>query len=170
MLHRNVTDRGDIIARAGELGVDLAAGAVVIVVRAHHFAPTEDDWRIRVLAAAERAARAAAPGAIAAIDDAAADTAGQALVLAPAEDDAGARRTAEAVARELRATLHGFTFAVGHSRVSPRTRPTSTGRATRPCSPPTSPRPSPAATAARPMPRPCWPSRPPAPTGSCCRR
>ena len=118
VLHRDVTDRGDIIARAAELGVDLAAGAVVIVVRAHHFAPTEDDWRIRVLAAAERAARAAAPGAIAAIDDAAGDTAGQALVLAPAEDDAAARRAAEAVARELRATLHGFTFAVGHSRVA----------------------------------------------------
>jgi sugar diacid utilization regulator len=117
VLHRAVTDRGDIVARAGELGVDLSAGAVVIVVRAHHFAPAEEDWRIRVLAAAERAARAAAPGAIAAVDDAAGD-AGQVLVLAPAEDDAGARRTAEAVARELRATLHGFVFAVGHSRVA----------------------------------------------------
>ena len=170
VLHRDVTDRGDIVARAGELGVDLAAGAVVIVVRAHHFAPTEDDWRIRVLAAAERAARAAAPGAIAAIDDAAGDTAGQVLVLAPAEDDAGARRTAEAVARELRATLHGFTFAVGHSRVAQdpgrplpggqrgaARRQRRRGRARR-------------RRAARPTRRPCWPSRPPAPTGSCCPR
>ena len=117
VLHRDVTDRGDIVARAGELGVDLSAGAVVIVVRAHHYAPTEDDWRIRVLAAAERAARAAAPGAIAAVDNAAGD-AGQVLVLAPADGDTGARRTAEAVARELRATLHGFVFAVGHSRIA----------------------------------------------------
>jgi sugar diacid utilization regulator len=117
VLHRDATDRGDIVARAAELGVDLSGGAVVIVVRAHHFAPTEDDWRIRVLAAAERAARAAAPGAIAAVDDAGGD-AGQVLVLAPADGDASSRRTAEAVARELRATLHGFVFAVGHSRVA----------------------------------------------------
>src|SRR5829696_4085881 len=55
VLHRDVTDRGDIVARAAELGVELAAGAAVIVVRAHHFAPAEDDWRIRVLVAAERA-------------------------------------------------------------------------------------------------------------------
>jgi sugar diacid utilization regulator len=118
VLHRQVTDRGDIIARAAELGVELDGGAVVVVVRAHHFAPTEDDWRVRVLAAAERAARAAAPGAIAAIDELPADTAGQVLVLAPAAGDAESRRTAEAVARELRAALHGFTFSVGYSRVA----------------------------------------------------
>jgi sugar diacid utilization regulator len=118
VLHRRVTDRGDIVARAAELGIELEGGAAVVVVRAHHFAPTEDDWRVRVLAAAERAARAAAPGAIAAIDDVAADTAGQVLVLAPTADDAETRRTAEAVARELQAALHGFTFSVGYSRVA----------------------------------------------------
>jgi sugar diacid utilization regulator len=118
VLHRRVTDRGDIVARAAELGIELEGGAAVVVVRAHHYAPTEDDWRVRVLAAAERAARAAAPGAIAAIDDVAADTAGQVLVLAPTADDAETRRTAEAVARELQAALHGFTFSVGYSRVA----------------------------------------------------
>jgi sugar diacid utilization regulator len=118
VLHRQVTDRGDIVARAAELGVQLDGGAAVVVVRAHHFAPTEDDWRVRVLAAAERAARAAAPGAIAAIDEVSADTAGQVLVLAPAAGDAESRRTAEAIARELQAALHGFTFSVGYSRVA----------------------------------------------------
>jgi sugar diacid utilization regulator len=118
VLHRRVTDRGDIVARAAELGVEIEGGAAVVVVRAHHFAPTEDDWRVRLLAAAERAARAAAPGSIAAIDDVAADTAGQVLVLAPAADDGESRRVAEAVARELRAALHGFTFSVGYSRVA----------------------------------------------------
>ena len=39
-------------------------------------------------------------------------------MLAPAADDAEARRTAEAVARELQAALHGFTFSVGYSRVA----------------------------------------------------
>jgi sugar diacid utilization regulator len=118
VLHRQVTDRGDIVARAAELGVGVDDGAAVVVVRAHHYAPTEDDWRARVLAAAERAARAAAPGAIAAVDDVPADTAGQVLVLAPAAGDAEARRTAEAISRELQAALHGFSFAVGYSRVA----------------------------------------------------
>jgi sugar diacid utilization regulator len=118
VLHRQLTDRGNIVARAAELGVELDGGAAVIVVRAHHFAPTEDDWRVRVLAAAERAARAAAPGSIAAIDEVPADTAGQVLVLAPAAGDTEARRTADAVARELQAALHGFTFSIGYSRVA----------------------------------------------------
>ena len=118
VLHRRVTDRGDIVARAAELGVEIEGGAAVVVVRAHHFAPTEDDWRVRLLAAAERAARAAAPGSIAAVDDVGADTAGQILVLAPAADETESRRVAEAVARELQAALHGFTFSVGYSRVA----------------------------------------------------
>jgi len=71
-----------------------------------------------VLAAAERAARAAAPGSIAALAAVPADRAGQIVVMGPAADDAAARRVAEAVARELQAALHGFGFAVGHSRVA----------------------------------------------------
>jgi DNA-binding PucR family transcriptional regulator len=88
------------------------------VVRAHHFAPAEDDWRVRVLVASERAARAVAAGSIAAIDAPLSDTAGQILVLSPAADEDDSRRAAAAVARELRAALHGFTFAVGFSRVA----------------------------------------------------
>jgi sugar diacid utilization regulator len=118
VLHRQVTDRGDIVARAAELGVELEAGAAVVVVRAHHYAPAEDDWRARGLAAAERAARAVAPGAIAAVDEVPADTAGQVLVLAAATGDSEARRIAEAVARELQSALHGFSFSVGYSRVA----------------------------------------------------
>jgi DNA-binding PucR family transcriptional regulator len=118
VLHRRVTDRGDIVARAAELGVELERGAAVIVVRAHHYAPAEEDWRVRVLVAAERAARAAAPGSIAAVDAPTSDKSGQVLVLAPVSGDAESRRTADAVARELRATLHGFVFAVGYSRVA----------------------------------------------------
>src|ERR671914_12603 len=77
VLGRAVTDRGDIVARAGELGVDLSAGGAMVVVRAHHYAPADDDWRRRVLAAAERAARASAPGSLAAVID----TVGHVVVL-----------------------------------------------------------------------------------------
>jgi sugar diacid utilization regulator len=115
VLRREVTDRGDIVARAGELGVDVSAGAALIVVRARHFAPADEDWRARVLAAAERAARASAPGSLAAVIE---DATGHVVVLVPAESDPEVRRVAEAVARELRSSLHGFTFAIGHSRLA----------------------------------------------------
>ena len=118
VLRRDVTDRGDLVARGEELGIDLARGGAIVVVRVHHLAPAEDDWRARVLAAAERAARTSAPGALAAVVEAATDTAGQVVVLVPAEDDGAVRRVTEAIARELHASLHGFTFAVGHSRLA----------------------------------------------------
>jgi DNA-binding PucR family transcriptional regulator len=122
LLHRDVTDRGDILARASELGCDLANGGSVVVIRAHHFAPTGEDWRARVLQVAERATRATAPGALAAVLDAPTDTAGMITVLVPTRSDEEAetavRRAADVIARELRAALSGFTFAVGHSRVA----------------------------------------------------
>jgi len=118
VMRRQVTDRGDLVARGAEMGLDLARGGAVVVVRAHHYAPTEDDWRARVLAAAERAARASAPGALAAVLDPAGDGTSPVAVLLGATDDAAVRRLADAVAKELASTLHGFTFAVGHSRVA----------------------------------------------------
>ena len=118
VLQRDVTDRGDLVARGEELGIDLSGGGAVIVVRAHHLAPTEDDWRARVLAAAERAARTSAPGSLAAVIAAATEGAGQVVLLVPEAADDGVRRVAESIARELQSSLHGFTFAVGHSRVA----------------------------------------------------
>jgi sugar diacid utilization regulator len=118
VLRREVTDRGDLVARGEELGIDLSAGGAVIVVRAHHLAPTEDDWRARVLAAAERAARTSAPGSLAAVIAPAVEGAGQVVLLVPEATDAGVRRVADSIARELQSSLHGFTFAVGHSRVA----------------------------------------------------
>ena len=113
VMRRKVTDRGDIVARGGELGIDLGAGGAVVVVRAHRLTPADDDWRGRVLAAAERAARESAPGSLAAVVDP-----GHVVVLLPAESDPDVRRVSAAIARELRSSLHGFTFAVGHSRVA----------------------------------------------------
>src|SRR5215207_8542653 len=112
LFQRKVTDRGDILARASELGADLNEGGAVVVVRAHHYAPADDDWRARVLAAAERAARAGAPGSLAAVMD------DHVSVLLPTGEDVSLRRVAESIARELHASVHGFTFAVGHSRVA----------------------------------------------------
>jgi DNA-binding PucR family transcriptional regulator len=116
LLGRAVTDRGDILARSSELGLDLVDGGAVVVVRAHHYAPTEIDWRGRVLAVADRAARATSPGAITSVLEAPAAEAGVVVVLMPLGGGADVRRTAAVIARELHAALHGFTFAVGHSR------------------------------------------------------
>ena len=118
VMRREVTDRGDIVARGSELGLDLAAGGAMVVVRAHHYAPAGDDWRARLLAAAERAARASAPGSVAALVDGAEDPSPPVVVLLPATDEAVVRRVADAIARELAAALQGFTFSVGHSRVA----------------------------------------------------
>ena len=118
LLERSVTDRGDIVARASELGLDLSGGGAVIVVRAHHYAPAEGDWRGRVLAVAERATRATAPGALIAVPDAPPAAAGLIVLLVAADSAEAGRRTAQVLARELQAALGGFTFAVGHSRVA----------------------------------------------------
>ena len=118
VLRRQVTDRGDLVARGAELGADLAAGGSIVVVRAHHYAPAEEEWRARLLAAAERSARASAPGSLAAALEAPTEGTGQIFVLVPAQRDADVRRVADAIGRELASTLHGFTFAIGHSRTA----------------------------------------------------
>src|SRR3954463_15570731 len=91
LFERKVTDRGDIIARASELGADLSAGGAVVVVRAYHFAPADDDWRARGLAAARPAPPPRAPGALAAVLEGAADPTGHVVVLLPTAADAGLR-------------------------------------------------------------------------------
>ena len=96
-------------------------------------------------------------------------TAGQVLVLAPAADEDESRRTAEAVARELQADLHGFTFAVGYSRVAHRPR-RPVPRRQRGAARRQRRRGQPGGDEATPTPPRCSPSRRPAPTGSCCPR
>src|SRR5437763_15121242 len=66
VLGGRIHDHDDLFARGRELGTDLASGASVVVVRAHPRAPTEEDWRRRMLAVAARGARSIAPGSIAA--------------------------------------------------------------------------------------------------------
>ena len=112
-----LTDRANILARGAEIGLVLDDGATVIVARAHALAPVEEGWRARVLAAAERGARAAAPGAAAALTDRETSRA-EVVVVVPGVDEDHSRRTADAVLRELEAALPGHTFAVGRSRAA----------------------------------------------------
>jgi DNA-binding PucR family transcriptional regulator len=117
VLGRELTEHDEIVTRGAALGLDLLPGACVLVARAHPHVPTEEGWRARVLATAERGARAVVATAIAALADR--DTsAAEVVVLVPGGEDAVAKRAAEGVLRELQAGLPGYSFAVGRSRVA----------------------------------------------------
>ncbi len=121
LLARELTDREEVVARARELSLDVADGAVMIVARARPQAPTEEGWRARVRTVAERGARAAASRSIAALaerDAREGATGAEVLLLVPGGDEALAARGSDAVLRELQASLAGYTFAVGRSRVA----------------------------------------------------
>jgi sugar diacid utilization regulator len=127
VLDRDLSGREDILARAGELGLDLVEGATVVVARAHSHVPTEDGWRQRVLAVADRGARAVVPGAVAALAARTEAPGAEIVVVLPGGGDGAAARTAEAILRELQSALPGHTFALGRSR--PATDPADLHRA-----------------------------------------
>jgi sugar diacid utilization regulator len=116
ILERRLRSSPEILARGAELGADLGDGASVLVARAHPHVPTGDGWRARVLAVAERGARAVVPSALASAADRGEVTGAEVVVVLPGAGDELARRAAEAVERELRSALPGHTFALGRSR------------------------------------------------------
>jgi sugar diacid utilization regulator len=129
LLGRRLTDRENIVARAGELGCDVTAGASVIVVRARPQGPEEGDWRARVLTVAERGARGVERASLAALaqvgwsrhgqgpnEDAGGRVERELVILTPGSDATAPKRTAAAVVRELEAGLPGFTVTVARSR------------------------------------------------------
>ena len=61
VLGRKVTDRGDIVARAAEMGADLERGAGVLIVRAAPRAAQTGEWRARVLTLVAAGAALARP-------------------------------------------------------------------------------------------------------------
>jgi sugar diacid utilization regulator len=113
VLGREVTDRGDIIARGAELGADLDGGAGVLIARAAPRAAQSGEWRARVLMVALRALRSSAPGSTAALGE---GEAAEVAALVPAIDDEGLRRAGEALRKELAAGLPGFSITIGRSR------------------------------------------------------
>jgi len=118
VMARELSARADILARASELGIALEGGASVVVARAHSHVATEDGWRQRVLAVADRGVRAVCGTAVAALSDREERPGAEVIVLVPGGDDAQAARAADALVRELQASLSGHTFAVGRSRIA----------------------------------------------------
>jgi sugar diacid utilization regulator len=128
LVSRRLTDRENIVARATELGADLGGGGSVIVARAVPQQPEDGDWPARVLAVAERGARAVErtclvgamelrPGGEP-IELDGRDRAGEVVVLVPTDDGELARRVIGGVRRELEAGLPAFALALGRSRVA----------------------------------------------------
>jgi PucR family transcriptional regulator, purine catabolism regulatory protein len=114
LLTRELTDRGDIVARAAELGADVGRGAAVVIARAAPRAAQPGDWRARVLTLATRGLRASSPGALVALGDAEAAT--EVVAVVPAAEEATAVRAAAALRGELDASLAGFAVTIARSR------------------------------------------------------
>jgi sugar diacid utilization regulator len=118
VLARELNSRDDLLAGARELALDVGDGASMIVVRAHPQAPTDEGWRGRVRAVAERGARAVASRSIAALSERDGIAGAEVLVLVPGGEEATAARAAEALLHEMQAGLQGYTFAIGRSRIT----------------------------------------------------
>jgi sugar diacid utilization regulator len=114
VLGRTVTDRGDIVARAAELGADVERGAGVVIARAAPRSAQTVDWRARVLVVSLRALRAGNSGSIADLGEA--DERAEVSAIVPGAEPAQLERAAKALARELAASLPGFHLTVAHSR------------------------------------------------------
>src|SRR6476646_5543918 len=118
VLARELSSRDALLAGAKELALDVGDGASMIVVRAHPQAPTDEGWRGRVRAVAERGARAVASRSIAALSERDGTAGAEVLVLVPGGEEATAARAADALLHEMQAALQGYTFAVGRSRIA----------------------------------------------------
>jgi sugar diacid utilization regulator len=118
LLRRELTEREELISQARGLSLEVADGASVIVARALPQAPTDEGWRARVRAVAERGARAVVSRSIAALSERDGTVGAEVLLLVPGGEEPVAARAAEAVLRELEAALAGYTFALGRSRLA----------------------------------------------------
>jgi sugar diacid utilization regulator len=118
VLGRELSSREAVVAAARELALDVQGGASMIVARAHPQAPTDEGWRGRVRVVAERGARAVASRSIAALAERDGIPAAEVLVLVPGGEGGMAARAAAALLHEMQAGLHGYTFAIGRSRIA----------------------------------------------------
>jgi DNA-binding PucR family transcriptional regulator len=118
VLARELTEREELMARAKELSLDVQEGASMIVARAHPQTPTDEGWRGRVRAIAERGARAVSNRSIAALSERDGIVAAEVLLLVPGGDETAAARAADGILREMQAGLAGYTFALGRSRIT----------------------------------------------------
>ena len=140
ILRRELTEREELLARAGELSLEVGDGASVIVARAHPQAPTDEGWRARVRAVAERGARAVVSRSIAALSER--DGRRRLVRRSCCWCPAARRRPRRAPRRRCCARWRPASRATrsrSGAAASPRIPPTCRAPPARPCSRPTSP-------------------------------
>jgi sugar diacid utilization regulator len=115
LTRRQVTDRGDIVARAAELGADLEQGAGAIIARVRPRTAQTEEWRGRVMTLAVRALRAISSGSLTALSEGDGERAGVVAVV-PCGEASQLTRAAEALRAELEGSLSGFSVSVASSR------------------------------------------------------
>ena len=113
LLAREVTDRGDIVARAEELGMDVSAGAGIVIARAVPHTAQAGEWRSRVLTVVLRALRSSESGTVGALAD---GEPAEVAAIVPAAEDDPLSRAVRALQGELEEALPGFAVTVGQSR------------------------------------------------------
>jgi sugar diacid utilization regulator len=113
VLAREVTDRGDIVARAAEHGAALDDGAGIVIARAVPHSPQTEEWRERVLTLATRALRAASRGSLTAGRD---GEVAEVAAIVPCAGQDELDRAAAVLGRELMTSLEGFAVTVARSR------------------------------------------------------
>jgi len=118
VMRRELSGREEVLGAARELALDLDGGASMVVARGHPQVPTDEGWRGRVRAVAERGARAVVNRSIAALSEREGVPGAEVLVLVPGGEETAAARAAEAVLSEMEASLAGYTFALGRSRIA----------------------------------------------------
>ena len=114
VLERRVTDRGDLVARAGELGAKVEEGAGALIVRAAPLNTQTGEWRARVMTLTLRALRAVSAGTLAALR--AEGEPAEVVAIVPAADVGQLARAASTASGELAESLPGFLVTIAWSR------------------------------------------------------
>jgi sugar diacid utilization regulator len=119
VLDRQLVDREVLLTRAREIGIArIERGGSILVAHARPQVPAEEGWRSRVRQVAERGARGTAPGAVALLSQRDTVAGAEVVLLIAGSDEPAAQRALDGVVRELQASLPGFSFALGRSRVA----------------------------------------------------
>ena len=127
LLSGSLAGADGVAAAAEGVGVDLAEGASVLVVRVHAHVAGDDGSRARALSLVDRAARGSVTGALCAPTARSGPPGDEIVVLLPAAAETAAARAADSIQAELLGGLAGHSVAVGISR--PCTDPAELARA-----------------------------------------
>lgn len=116
LLSGELADGGAVAAAASDVGVDLAEGSSMLMVRVHAHVPGDDGRRARAVSLVDRAARGSVTGALCAPSGRSETSVEEIVVLLPAADETAAARAADSIQAELLGGMSGHRVFVGISR------------------------------------------------------